>query len=140
MSVTQTKINSFRWKWVAITLLMFVLFYYFPLSVMPGGLLSNSIVTNTSIKLIGAWAFAGIFIIASVLGFIAKDFILKETTVSVLILCVLFLGSAQIKNNSSVEYSLAASVKIFIGIITLSIIAIIGSFCGAQIHKHGEKR
>jgi hypothetical protein len=107
---------------------------------MPGGLLSNSIVTNTSIKLIGAWAFAGIFIIASVLGFIAKDFILKETTVSVLILCVLFLGSAQIKNNSSVEYSLAASVKIFIGIITLSIIAIIGSFCGAQIHKHGEKR
>ncbi len=140
MSESQTPANSFRWKWVAISFLMYVVFYYFPISIVPGGFFSNSIVTNTSIKIIGAWAIAGVFIIAAVSGFIAKDFIMKEIIVAIIFLCILFLGSAQLKNNMPIEHNSAAFVKLFIGIIILSSIAIVGSLCGTQYQKLGNKK
>ena len=140
MSVTQSQENSFRWKWFGIAIIMYFVFYYLPLSiVMPGGLLNNSVVTNTSIKFHGAWAFAGIFIIATVLGFIAKDIMIKETVVAIICSYIIFLFANHIKLNHTLENNLTVIKIIFIGLGILLCMGIAGSWLGNQIQKRGKQ-
>lgn len=41
MSELSSTPNKFQWKWVWISLLMYVVFYFFPLTLVPGGRLSH---------------------------------------------------------------------------------------------------
>ena len=140
MSVTQSQENSFRWKWFGIAFIMYFVFYYFPLNIiMPGGFLNNSIVTNTSINIFGAWAFAGIFIIATVLGFIAKDIMIKETVVAIICLYIISLFANHIQLNHTFENNLAVIKIVFIGLGILVCMGIAGSWLGNQIQKNGKQ-
>ncbi|MFA5832593.1 MAG: hypothetical protein WDA22_03850 [Bacteroidota bacterium] len=135
MSEIELHKSPFHWKWVGITLLLYILLYYLPLSLVPGGFFTHTIVTTTSIKIIGAWSFAGIFIIAGISAFLAKVNIIIETIIACVCLGILFLVSNQIKFQATLEYNFTVLRELLTGAILVLSIASIGSWFGRQIQK-----
>ena len=82
MSEMQSTPKKFQWKWVGISLLMYIVFYFLPLTLVPGGMFSGTIVTKASATFIGVWSFAGMIIIPAVAGYMPKGVTIKEPAAS----------------------------------------------------------
>lgn len=68
--------RAFQWKWVWITLGMFIILYLFPLIV------ASAIRGETGAKLIGGWSFGGILIITATAGYLSRGVTIWEPAVA----------------------------------------------------------
>ena len=73
-------VNKFQWKWVGITLAMYLVFYLLPLVF--GVLLIRSGGGNIGITIVGAWLFGGIIIVAAVAGYLSKGVTILEPAIA----------------------------------------------------------
>jgi hypothetical protein len=132
--------NKFQWKWVWISLSMYIVFYFLPLSLVPGGLLSDKLVTPASGIFIGAWSIGGMIIISAIAGFISNGVTIKEPVVAALGLLILWFIAVQIKFNSVIHFNRNSlwEFLIFLGIVGL--LALGGASFGELIQKSGRKK
>ena len=132
-----TPSKKLQWKWVWIPVFMYVVFYFLPLALVPGGLLTNTIVTKASATFIGIWMFAGVFIIASVAGFISKGVTIKEPAIAAFCLVVLW-GAVELLRSyipGGVRQVAILSVGVLVGAILAGLLALAGAWFGERAQK-----
>ena len=77
MNAQATPAKKFQWKWVGISMASYLLFYVLPIAIIvhsysPG---DPSVMVRT---VLAVWVFAGIFIIAAIVGYISEGVTLWE--------------------------------------------------------------
>lgn len=127
---TRTKI---QWKWVWTLLLMYVALYFLPLSLVPGGFLSRTIVTKGSATLTGIWSLAGMFIIAAVAGFVSRGVTMKEPAVVALGVAGIWLLALQITFNRVIRFSSEHTLGLFIALLMIVTLAVGGAWFGERM-------
>ena len=80
MTEQSTHTRKFQWKWVGITIAVYVVLYVLPILI-TGGTFTHSNPGYTAHFLFGFWSFAGIIIIAAAVGYLSKDITLWEPAV-----------------------------------------------------------
>jgi hypothetical protein len=135
MSESPPNEKSFQWKWVGISLLMYVLFYFFPLTLVPGGMLSGTTVTKASAVFIGVWSFAGMIIISGVAGYISKGVTIKEPAVAAIGLVMLSLFAVQIKFNAAIQVTIQGLVGLIIALAVVAALSLAGAWFGEVLQK-----
>lgn len=114
---------SFQWKWVWITLGLFVVFYFIPL--MGASILRGEL----GAKIIGGWSFGGILVIAGATGYWSRGVTIWEPAVAGAFLTILWYGAYQI-----VASTKGTPVPLDLGQILLIMIAVFGlSLVGAGL-------
>lgn len=135
MSELPSTPSKFQWKWVGISLLMYIVFYFLPLSLVPGGFLSGTVVTKASAIFIGIWSFAGMFIIAAVAGFISKGITIREPAVAALGLVILWIVAIQIMFNIAVHFTAQSVLGLLLALAIAVILALGGAWFGERLQK-----
>ncbi|MGH2568004.1 MAG: hypothetical protein ACRDGA_06660 [Bacteroidota bacterium] len=85
MAEPSTQPSRLQWNWVAITLVLYLLFYLLPLY-----LASRVFPHNLAIP--GVWIFAGVIIIAALAGYLSKGVTIWEPAIAGAGLVLLFIG------------------------------------------------
>jgi hypothetical protein len=85
MTIQSTHTRKFQWKWVGITIAAYVVLYVLPILV-TGGAFSRTVPGHTADILLGIWSFAGIIIIAAVVGYLSEGVTLWEPAVGAALL------------------------------------------------------
>jgi hypothetical protein len=127
--------KRFQWKWVAISLLMYIVFYFFPLTLVPGGMLSGSVVTKASAVFIGVWSFAGMMIISAVAGYISKGVTIKEPATAAVGLVILSLVAVQIQFNSAIRVTVQGLLGLTIALAVVAGLSLLGAWFGEILQK-----
>jgi hypothetical protein len=73
-----------EWKWVGITLLMYMIFYLVPLFIV-----GEIPVSNASVVFAGVWLFAGIVVVAAVAGYLSEGVTIWEPVIAGVVLYTL---------------------------------------------------
>ena len=126
--------NRFQWKWVSISLLMYFVFYFLPLSLIPGGFLSGTVVTKASTVVIGIWSVAGILVIAAAAGFLSKGVTIKEPAVAAVGLIVLWILAAAVKFNIALRFTMD-TLWFIAALIIVGLLALGGAWFGERVQK-----
>ncbi len=127
--------KKFQWKWVWISLLMYVVFYFFPLTLVPGGMLSGTVVTKASATFIGVWSFAGMIIISAVAGYISKGVTIKEPAAAAVGLVILSLVAVQIKFNAAIQFTTQSIIGLVIALAVVAGLSFAGAWFGEILQK-----
>lgn len=135
MAESEAQPKKFQWRWVGISLLLYVVFYFLPLALIPGGVLTNADVTQGSSTVAGVWAVAGIFIIAAVSGFLSKDVTIWEPAVASFGLVVLQFCAASMKLNRAVVSSVSGILGLLITLALFFGLSYLGAWWGEHIQK-----
>ena len=76
MDEQSSRITKIHWKWVGITLLLYLVFYPSPM------LLAHYLLAPKAAEIfIGSWLFAGIIIIGAVTGYLSEGVTLLEPAI-----------------------------------------------------------
>jgi hypothetical protein len=127
--------QKFQWKWVGISLLMYVVFYFFPLTLVPGGMLSGTVVTKASAVFIGVWSFAGMIVISAVAGYISKGVTIREPAVAAIGLVILSFAAVQIKFNAAMQFTTLSVLGIVIALAFVAGLSLAGAWFGEILQK-----
>jgi hypothetical protein len=127
--------KKFQWKWVWISLLMYIVFYFFPLTLVPGGMLSGTAVTKASAVFIGVWSFAGMIVISAVAGYISKGVTIKEPTAAAVGLVILSLVAVQIKFNAAIQFTTLSILGLVIALAVVAGLSLAGAWFGEILQK-----
>jgi hypothetical protein len=127
--------RRFQWKWVAITLLMYVLFYFLPLSLVPGGVLSSDNVNSWSMIFIGIWSLAGILIVAAAAGFLSEGVTIRETLVASAGVTLLGLGALTMREHSSFLANTEDLIDMAYSLVPMFILSYLGARWGETMEE-----
>ncbi|MBI4418956.1 MAG: hypothetical protein HY563_09265 [Ignavibacteriales bacterium] len=113
----------FQWKWVWITLGMFVVLYFVPLAI------ASTIRGELGFKVIGGWMFAGVVVISGLAGFLSKGVTIWEPAVAGGLITILWYTGIQVVNVLK-----GFAVRLDLGPLLVFLIAIFGlSLLGAGL-------
>ena len=131
--------GKFHWKWVWLSLLMYIVFYSLPIALTPGGVLNDSSITKTSSYFMTIWGIGGMILISAVAGFISKGGIIKEQTVAAIGLMILWFIVIPPRFDSPFRFSTAIVLVMLIGI-AIPLLALGGAWLGELIQRAGRKQ
>jgi hypothetical protein len=77
MSLSVRSFMKLQWKWVSVTLLLYMVFYVFPLFIV-----GNIPASKVAVVFAGVWLFAGIAVIAAVAGFLSPGVTIWEPAIA----------------------------------------------------------
>ncbi len=121
---------KFQWKWLLVSLLMYVVFYFLILSIMPGGALSG-------VATMWAWAVAGVFVIGAMAGYISKGVTIWEPASAALIVAALLYALSESGIGLNAELPMGKPV---ITLIVIVVFAFAGAWLGERIQKAKAKK
>jgi hypothetical protein len=127
--------KKFQWKWVGISLLMYIVFYFFPLTLVPGGMLSAGPITKASAVFIGVWSFAGLIIVSAVTGYISKGVTIKEPVVGAVGLVILSFVAVQIKFNTAMHFTAMGILGLAVALAVVAGLSLVGAGFGELLQK-----
>ncbi len=130
----QEESQPLQWKWVWITLGMFVLLYVLPL------LGASSVRGNFGDKIIGGWSFGGIIVISALAGFLSKGVTIWEPAIAGGLLTLVWYAGFQIisaTKGAPVKLELAPLIVIMVAIFGLSLL---GAGLGEGIQNLSKKK
>ena len=127
--------KKFQWKWVWISLLMYVVFYFFPLTLVPGGMLSGTVVTKASAVFIGVWSFAGMMIISAVAGYFSTGVTIREPAAAAVGLVILSFVAVQIKFNAAMQFTTLSILGLIIALAVVAGLSLAGAWFGEILQK-----
>ena len=127
--------KKFQWKWVWISLLMYVVFYFFPLTLVPGGMLSGTVVTKASAVFIGVWSFAGLMIISAVAGYFSTGVTIREPAAAAVGLVILSFVAVQIKFNAAMQFTTLSILGLIIALAVVAGLSLAGAWFGEILQK-----
>jgi len=124
MPEPSTHSKKLQWKWVLISMVLYAVFYLLPLLVL----------ANVAGVLAFVWLFAGIIIIAGVVGYLSKEVTIVEPAIAGAGLMVLFLvGSIVfIPRQINMQAAIVATGITSVGVFLLSLL---GSWLGERAQK-----
>jgi hypothetical protein len=135
MSELSTTPKQFQWKWVGISLLMYIVFYFLPLTLVPGGMLSGTAVTKASAVFIGVWSFAGMIVISAVAGYISKGVTIKEPAAAAVGLVILSLVALHFKFNAAMQFTVQSILGLVIALAVVAGLSLAGAWFGEILQK-----
>lgn len=135
MSELQPAPKGIQWKWVWISLLMYLLFYFLPLALVPGGIISGAVVTKSSAIFIGLWSFAGLIIIAAIAGFLSEGVTVREPALAAIGVMILWVVSVQMRFNSAIRFTFEATAAFVLALFIVGLLALGGAWFGEQLQK-----
>ena len=123
-----------QWKWVWITLGMFILFYVLPL------MAASAIRGTFGDKIIGGWSFGGILIISAVAGFLSKGVTIWEPAIAGGLLTFIWYGAFYVisaTKGAPIRLELAPLLVIMTAIFGLSLL---GAGLGEGIQNFSRRK
>jgi hypothetical protein len=135
MPESSTAREQFQWQWVGISLVMYIVFYFFPLTLVPGGMLSGTVVTKASAVFIGVWSFAGMMIISAVTGYISKGVTIKEPAAAAVGLVILSLVAVEIKFNTAIQMTVQGILGLAFALAIVAGLSLVGAWFGEILQK-----
>jgi len=133
MADPQGDIKKFQWKWVWITLGMFVVFYTLPL------VLATSVKGTFGNMILGGWLFGGVIVIAAVSAMLSKGVTILEPAVAGAFLTILWYVVYQIlimTNGLPLRLNMSNLIVVMIAIFGLSLL---GAGLGEGIQNLRQK-
>jgi hypothetical protein len=82
--------QTLQWKWVVLTLLLYILLYFLPLIIASG--LTGQLATT----LVKVWTFGGVVIVSAIAGYISRGVTIWEPAIASALLLVLIYGGFQV--------------------------------------------
>jgi len=135
MSETPSVPKQFQWKWVGISLLMYIVFYFLPLTLVPGGVLSGTAITKASAVFIGVWSFAGMIIISSIAGYISKGVTIKEPVAAAVGLVILSLVALHFQFNAMIRFTVDSVAALIIALALVVGLSLAGAWFGEFLQE-----
>lgn len=103
MPLSLTSPKKLQWKWVGITLGLYLVFYLLPLF-----MVGHMPASKLAVLFAGAWLFAGIIIIAAVAGYLSKGVTMWEPAIAGAVLYALcFIADATLSTRIALLQDLA---------------------------------
>jgi hypothetical protein len=127
--------RKFQWKWVWISLLLYIVFYFVPLALVSGGMLSAGPVTKASAVFIGIWSFAGLIIVSAVAGYISKGVTIKEPIVAAVGLVILSFIAVEVKFNAAMHFTAMGVLGLFVALAVVAGLSLAGAGFGELLQK-----
>jgi Na+/citrate or Na+/malate symporter len=129
MTESLTSSKKLQWKWVGITLLLYVVFYPSPIFI------ANYILAQKVAEFFtGAWTFAGIIIIGAVAGYLSKEVTIWEPAIagaSLIALCFTALTILMPRR----PQILHAIVPLIIMMAIVFLLSLLGAWLGERAQK-----
>ncbi|MCX6121259.1 MAG: hypothetical protein NTX44_06530 [Ignavibacteriales bacterium] len=135
MSEQSSNTKKLQWKWVGITLLLYVVFYPAPV------VIAYYLLTQKAVQIfIGMWLFAGIIIIGAVAGYLSEGVTLWEPAIAAAGFIVLFFLGAMammvMMGGGLAGLTLFQSVmQIVITIVIFFFFSLLGAWIGERAQK-----
>ena len=131
MSDQLSTTKKLQWKWVGITLLLYVVLYPAPV------VIANYLLAQKAVHIfIGMWLFAGIIIIGAVAGYLSEGVTLWEPAIAAGVFIDLFFILAKIIGGGPVGLTFFQS---FIQLIVITVIFFFFSLLGAWIGERAQQ-
>lgn len=126
--------HGLQWKWVWITLGMFLLLYVLPLlgATTLGGALGH--------KLIGGWSFGGVIVISAIAGMLSEGVTIWEPAIAGVLMTILWYGGFEIllaTRGLPLKLDVTSLVIVLIAIFGLSLL---GAGLGEGIQNLSHQR
>jgi hypothetical protein len=80
MDEQSTRANKLQWKWVAITFVLYLVFYLLPIAAV--AYLTRGTTSSIGNLFIGAWMFGGLMIIAGVAAYVSTGITIYEPAIA----------------------------------------------------------
>lgn len=106
-------VSAFQWKWVGVSVAMYLVFYFLPLMLIPGGILSGADATSWSVYALGIWGTAGIFILSAIPAYYSRGVTVWEPVVSAVVL-VLLVATASVLDYNTLVINASSHVTEFV--------------------------
>jgi len=131
MSEQSSNTKKLQWKWVGITLLLYVVFYPLP------SVIAYYLLTPKAFQIFfGMWLFAGIIIIGAVAGYLSEGVTLWEPAIAAAGFIALFLIAMIIPPGGPAGLTVFQSVVQFV---TIIVVFFFFSLLGAWIGERAQK-
>lgn len=118
--------KKFQWKWVLISLAMYIVLYFLVLGIMPGGFMGTEVATRI-------WAVAGVFLIAAIAGFLSRGVTVWEIVLAAVAVVVLLYVAAELGLNVAVP--LGTGTKPVLTLLIIFVFSSIGAWLGERIQR-----
>ncbi|HTR82252.1 MAG TPA: hypothetical protein VMM58_11540 [Bacteroidota bacterium] len=132
---TPTSPTKFQWNWVAITFLMYFVFYLLPI-LFAGGVFGDFVIGKTASMFIGAWSFGGALILPAIAGYLSRGVTIWEPAVAGVGLVILWFIAYRIfiarYSGGSIFLDIPYLITILVVIFLLSIL---GAWFGERAQK-----
>jgi hypothetical protein len=126
--------KKIQWKWVAITFVLYVIFYLLPLFVIVP-LLKGAIVT----MIIGAWITGGIIIVAAAAAYLSKGITIIEPAIAgalMVILLFFIMSLYMVYTQPGVRFDITHGIPETVGtIIIVFALSLLGAWLGERAQK-----
>jgi hypothetical protein len=131
MDESSTKSRKLQWKWVAITLSCYLIFYVLPLYVM-----AHIFKGNVGIILVGVWLCGGIFVISAITAYLSKGITILEPAIASVLMVLLMWLFDLVSNPLMLANIKREIVVLAISMTLILIFSLIGAWIGEQIQKY----
>jgi hypothetical protein len=118
--------KKFQWKWVLISLCMYIVLYFLVLGIMPGGFLGTEVATRI-------WAVVGVFLIAALAGYLSKGVTVWEIVIAAVVVVALMYIAAELGLNVAVP--LGSGGKPVLTLVIIFVFSAVGAWLGERIQK-----
>jgi hypothetical protein len=135
MTDSSSSSKRLQWKWVLISLLLYIVFYFLPLTLVSGGMFSAGPVTKASAVFIGVWSFAGLIIVSAIAGYISKGVTIKEPVIAAVGLVILSFVAVQIKFNAAMHFTAMGVLGLFVALAVVAGLSLAGAGFGELLQK-----
>jgi len=126
---------GFQWKWVILSLLVYLIFYFLPLMMVPGGIISGGAANELSVYVIGIWGTAGVFIISAIMAYFSPGITVWEAVVSAVGVVVLMVVVLSLETNTLVLASTSDVAGFSIVLLVVFGMAYMGGWWGEKLQN-----
>lgn len=126
--------KKIQWKWVAITFVLYLIFYLLPIAVA-----LELLKENIAAVIVGVWLFGGIIIVAAVAAFFSKGITIIEPAIAGALMVTLLIVISllyMIYTHPGTRFSITQGMPFTIGIICIVFVL---SLAGAWIGERAQK-
>jgi len=126
---------GFQWKWVVLSLFIYLIFYFLPLMSVPGGIISGGGTNELSIYIMGIWGTAGVFIIAAVMAYYSPGITVWEVVVSAVGVVVLMVVVLSLETNELVISSTSDIAGFSMVLVVVFAMSYMGGWWGEKLQN-----
>ena len=129
---------SFQWNWVAVSLVVYLIFYFFPLMLVPGGIIGGGLANEVTLYVVGIWGIAGIFVISAVMAYFSKGITVWEAVVSAFGVVLLMVVSASLELRTVVLKTSDDYIGFGIALVVVFAMSYMGAWWGEKLQNAKE--
>ncbi len=127
--------SGFQWTWVLLSLIVYMIFYFLPLMVVPGGMLAGGVATDVTLYVTGIWGTAGVFIISAILAYFSPGITVWEAVVSAVGVVLLMAIVVSLETNRLIVATIDDALGFGIMLVVVFGMAYMGGWWGEKMQN-----